>query len=134
MNARRWKRLTAYGKIFRDHAAAHEGRVVDSPGDALLVEFLSAVEGVQCAVEIQQELARRNSELAEHPRRMEYRIGINLGDVIEEDGALDGDGVNVASRLEALAEAGGICVSGNCLRSSGRKTPARVQVAWRAAG
>jgi adenylate cyclase len=103
--------LNAYRRVFRDRVAAHEGRVVDSPGDALLAEFPSAVEGVQCAAEIQHELARRNLQLAEH-RRMYFRIGINLGDVVEEDDALYGDGVNVAARLEALADPGGICISG----------------------
>lgn len=114
--------LNAYRKIFRDRVTAHEGRVVDSPGDALLAEFPSAVEGVQCAVEIQQELARRNAQLAEH-RRMQFRIGINLGDVIEEDGALYGDGVNVAARLEALAEPGGICLSGTAFDQVDGKLP-----------
>jgi adenylate cyclase len=103
--------LNAYRDIIRKHVGAHEGRVVDSPGDALLAEFSSAVEGVQCGVEIQQELARRNAQLAEH-RRMRFRFGINLGDVIEEDGALYGDGVNIAARLEALAEPGSVCISG----------------------
>src|SRR5215510_14712690 len=73
--------LTAYRKLFRDRVAGHEGRVIDTPGDALLAEFPSAVEGVHCAAEVQQELARRNLQLAEH-RRMYFRIGINLGDVI----------------------------------------------------
>ena len=114
--------LTACRKVFRDRASSHGGRVVDSPGDALLAEFPSAVEGVQCAVEIQQELARRNAQLAEH-RRMQYRIGINLGDVIEEDGALYGDGVNVAARLEALAEPSGVCVSGTTFDQVDGKLP-----------
>jgi adenylate cyclase len=103
--------LNSYRKVFRERVAAREGRVVDFPGDALLAEFPSAVEGVQCAAEIQHELARRNMQLAEH-RRMYFRIGINLGDVLEEDGALYGDGVNVAARLEALCDPGGICISG----------------------
>ena len=114
--------LTAYRKVFRHRVAAHEGRVVDSPGDALLAEFPSGVEGVQCAVEIQQELARRNAQLADH-RRMQFRIGINLGDVIEEDGALYGDGVNVAARLEALAQPGGICISGTAFDQVDGKLP-----------
>jgi TolB-like protein/class 3 adenylate cyclase len=102
--------LNSYRKVFHDRVTAHDGRVVDSPGDALLAEFPSAVEGVQCAVEIQQELTRRNLQLSEH-RRMHFRIGLNLGDVVEESGALYGDGVNVAARLQALAEPGGICLS-----------------------
>src|SRR3954469_23938573 len=103
--------LNAYREIFGQHIAAHEGRVVDSPGDALLAEFPSAIEAVDCAVGIQRELAGRNASLPEH-RSMRFRIGINLGDVTEQDGALYGDGVNIAARLESLAGAGGICVSG----------------------
>jgi TolB-like protein len=114
--------LNAYRQVIRKHVGAHDGRVVDSPGDALLAEFPSAVEGVQCAVEIQQELSRRNAQLAEH-RRMQFRIGINLGDVIEEGGALYGDGVNVAARLEALAEPGSICISGTAFDQVDGKLP-----------
>jgi adenylate cyclase len=103
--------LTAYRQVMAERIVNHDGRVVDSPGDALLAEFPSGVEAVRCAVEIQQELARRNASLPES-RRMLLRIGVNLGDVIEQNGALYGDGVNVAARLEALAEPGGVCVSG----------------------
>jgi len=103
--------LTEYRDVLRDHIERHHGRVVDSPGDNLLAEFASPVEAVQAAAEIQRELARRNRQLAEH-RRMEFRIGINLGDVLEKDGALFGDGVNIAARLEGLATPGGISVSG----------------------
>jgi adenylate cyclase len=103
--------LTMYRQIIGERVSRHDGRVVDSPGDALLAEFPSAVEAVQCSIELQQELGRRNAQLAEH-RRMQFRIGINLGDVIEEKGALYGDGVNVAARLEALAEPGSFCISG----------------------
>ncbi len=103
--------LTEYRDVFRDHIERHHGRVVDSPGDNLLAEFASPVEGVQAAAEIQRELARRNRQLADH-RRMEFRIGINLGDVLEKDGALFGDGVNIAARLEGLATPGGVSVSG----------------------
>jgi adenylate cyclase len=84
--------------------------VVDAPGDNLLAEFASVVDAVQCALAIQKELLARNLELAE-ARRMPFRIGINLGDVIEEEYRLYGDGVNIASRLESLAEPGGICIS-----------------------
>jgi TolB-like protein/class 3 adenylate cyclase/tetratricopeptide (TPR) repeat protein len=114
--------LNAYREIIRKHVEAHDGRVVDSPGDALLAEFPSAVEGVQCAVEIQQELGRRNTQLAEH-RRMQFRMGINLGDVIEEDRVLYGDGVNVAARLEALAEPGSVCISGSAFDQVDGKVP-----------
>ena len=89
----------------------HQGRIVNAPGDSILAEFASAVEAVQAAVEIQHSVRGRNVELAED-RRMEFRVGINLGDVIEEDdGTIYGDGVNIAARMEALADAGGVCVS-----------------------
>jgi adenylate cyclase len=88
----------------------HRGRVVDSPGDNLLAEFASVVDAVQCAVATQNEFKARNAELPEH-RRMQFRIGINLGDVIEEEERIYGDGVNIAARLESLADPGGICVS-----------------------
>jgi adenylate cyclase len=88
----------------------HRGRVVDSPGDNLLAEFASVVDAVQCAVAVQKEIQARNQELPE-TRRMQFRIGINLGDVIEEEDRLYGDGVNIAARLESLAEPGGICIS-----------------------
>jgi TolB-like protein len=102
--------LTSHRSIITRLVERHDGRVVDSPGDALLAEFVSPVEAVACAVEIQRELARRNAQLILQ-RRMDLRIGVNLGDIIERDGSLYGSGVNVAARLEALAEAGGICVS-----------------------
>ena len=89
----------------------HKGRVVNSPGDNILADFPSAVEAVQAACEIQQVLKGRNLELPAE-RRMEFRIGVNLGDIIEEsDGTIYGDGVNIAARMEALADAGGICIS-----------------------
>jgi class 3 adenylate cyclase len=93
----------------------HRGRVVNAPGDNILAEFPSAVEAVQCAAEIQKVLEGRNLELPAE-RRMEFRIGVNLGDVVEEgDGTIYGDGVNVAARMEALAEGGGICISSKVL-------------------
>jgi adenylate cyclase len=85
--------------------------VVDAPGDNLLSEFVSVVDAVQCAVNIQRELAKRNEELPE-VRRMKFRIGVNLGDVVEEEDRLYGDGVNLAARLESMAEGGGVCISG----------------------
>jgi adenylate cyclase len=88
----------------------HRGHVVDSPGDNLLAEFASVVDAVRCAVEIQQALKVKNEELPEH-RQMRFRIGINLGDVIVEGERLYGDGVNIAARMESLAEPGGICIS-----------------------
>ena len=87
------------------------GRVVDAPGDNILAEFNSVINAVECAVKIQQELKTKNSKLMEK-HRMEFRIGINLGDVVEEDSRIYGNGVNIAARLEGLAEPGGICISG----------------------
>jgi adenylate cyclase len=103
--------LTAYRTLMATLVQQHRGRVVDSPGDNLLAEFASVVEAVQCAVAIQRELRLRNAELPLQ-RRMEFRIGINLGDVIMEGERIYGDGVNIAARLEGLAEAGGLCISG----------------------
>ena len=102
--------------LFRERIHAHGGRLIDTAGDSVLAEFPSAVEAVDCASEIQRELAKRNAQLAEH-RRMVFRIGINLGDVIEQaDGTIYGDGVNVAARLQALADPGGIREVGRPLR------------------
>ena len=86
------------------------GRVVDSPGDNVLAEFASVVDALESAVEIQRELKVRNADLSES-RRMEFRMGINLGDVVEEGSRIYGDGVNIAARIEGLAEGGGICIS-----------------------
>jgi class 3 adenylate cyclase/TolB-like protein len=104
------KTLTAYRETITSLIQHHRGRVVDSPGDNLLAEFASVVDAVQCAVEIQELLKAKNAELPEN-RRMQFRIGINLGDVIEEGTRIYGDGVNIASRIEALADPGGICIS-----------------------
>jgi len=104
------KTLASYREIMASLIKQHRGRVVDSPGDNLLAEFSSVVDAVQCAVAVQSELQTRNAELVEN-RRMEFRIGINLGDVIDEEDRIYGDGVNVAARLEALADPGGVCVS-----------------------
>src|SRR6202040_297689 len=88
----------------------HRGRTVKNTGDGMLVEFPSVVDAVRCAVEVQREMAERNADVPVE-RRIEFRVGINLGDVIVEEHDIFGDGVNVAARLEALAEPGGICVS-----------------------
>ena len=90
--------------------AEHHGRIVKTTGDGLLVEFASVVDAVRCAAELQAELAEANAALSPD-HRIEYRIGINMGDIVVEDGDIFGDGVNVAARLEGLAEPGGICVS-----------------------
>ena len=103
--------LTAYREVMTALIQQHQGRVVNAPGDALLAEFESVVDAVKSAVEIQRELAKRNAELPTE-RRMEYRIGINLGDVMVEGEAIYGGGINIASRMESLADGGGICISG----------------------
>jgi adenylate cyclase len=103
--------LNTYKEIMAGLIQHHHGRVVDAPGDNVLAEFGSVVDAVECAVEIQRELKTRNAELPEN-RRMEFRIGVNLGDVIEDGEQILGDGVNIAARLESLSEAGGICISG----------------------
>ena len=103
--------LNAYKEVMTGLIQHHRGRVVDAPGDNVLAEFASVVDAVECAVEIQKELKARNAELPEN-RRMEFRIGVNLGDVIEDGEQILGDGVNIAARLESLSDAGGICISG----------------------
>ncbi len=104
--------LNAYRAVFRGYIAKHEGRVVDTSGDSVLAVFDSVVESIECAIEVQREIASQNLTLDED-RRMQFRIGINLGDVIEQDdGTIYGDGVNIAARLESLAPAGGITLSG----------------------
>ena len=103
----RLKRLRA--KVIEPKIAQFNGRIVGSAGDSLLVEFASAVGAVQCAVELQEGLAGENADLPED-RRMTFRMGVNLGDVIPADDTIHGDGVNIASRLEKLAEPGGVCI------------------------
>ena len=95
----------------------HRGRIVKTTGDGLLIEFASVVDAVRYAVEVQQAMAERNSEVPQ-ARRIEFRIGINLGDIIRDGRDIYGDGVNVAARLEALADPGGICVSRGRHRSA----------------
>jgi len=103
--------LKKYREIISSLVEKHSGRVVDSPGDNLLAEFGSVVDAVECAVTAQKTLKEENASLPES-RRMEFRIGVNLGDVIDDEGRIYGDGVNVAARVEGLAEGGGICISG----------------------
>src|SRR5712691_1724799 len=88
----------------------HRGRIVKTTGDGALVEFASVVDAVRCAVEVQRDMAERNADVPAD-KRIEFRVGINLGDIISDEDDIYGDGVNVAARLEALAEPGGICVS-----------------------
>ena len=105
------ERLKALGRELLDpKIAAHHGRIVKTTGDGMLVEFASVVDAVRCAVEIQQAMPERNTGVGEDSR-IELRIGINLGDVIVEPDDLYGDGVNIAARIEALADAGGVFVS-----------------------
>jgi class 3 adenylate cyclase/TolB-like protein/Tfp pilus assembly protein PilF len=103
--------LQAYRDVVALLVGQHRGRVVDSPGDNLLAEFPSALDAVQAAAEIQRVIRARNAAVPAH-RRMEFRIGVHLGDVVVEGDRIFGDGVNIAARLEALAEPGGICISG----------------------
>ncbi|UCE05053.1 MAG: adenylate/guanylate cyclase domain-containing protein, partial [bacterium] len=104
--------LESFRKIFAALIQKYRGRIVDSPGDNILAEFGSVVDAVQSAVEIQEALRSKNAEFPEN-RQMLFRIGINLGDVIEEEDKIYGDGVNIAARIESLAEGGGICISGS---------------------
>jgi adenylate cyclase len=90
--------------------AEHYGRIVKTTGDGILVEFASVVDAVRCALEIQQAMAERNTTIPED-RRIEFRIGINVGDILIDEGDIYGDGVNIAARLEALASPGAICLS-----------------------
>jgi len=103
--------LNTYKEVMSSLIQQQRGRVVDAPGDNVLAEFGSVVDAVRCTVDIQKELKTRNAELPES-RRMEFRIGVNLGDVVEDGEQILGDGVNIAARLESLSEAGGICISG----------------------
>jgi adenylate cyclase len=98
-------------ELMRSLIEQHSGRVVDTAGDGLLAEFGSAVNAVECAVAAQQRLAEQNAGLPKD-RKMQFRIGVNLGDVLAEDGRIYGDGVNVAARVQSLVEPGGICISG----------------------
>ena len=113
--------ITAYREVITNLIQGHHGRVVDAKGDNLLAEFSSVVDAVRCGVEIQKELKEKNDELPEK-RRMEFRIGINLGDVIQDSDTIYGDGVNIAARLEGLADGGGICISGTAFDQVEGKT------------
>jgi adenylate cyclase len=102
--------LTSYRTAISDYVQQYRGRVVDSPGDNILAEFSSVVDAVKSAVKIQKELAERNAELPME-QTMQFRIGVNLGDVVDEDSRIYRDGVNIAARVESMAEAGGICIT-----------------------
>ena len=114
--------LTSYREVLSTLIQQHNGKVLDSPGDNLLAEFVSVVDAVQCAVAVQKEIKSRNEQLPEN-RRMQFRIGVNLGDVIEDEERIYGDGVNVAARTEGLADGGGICVSGPAYDQIAKKLP-----------
>src|SRR5581483_7160898 len=103
--------LAAYRRVIDALIQQHRGRIVNTAGDSVLAEFASAVDAVQCAVDMQQALKSRNNELPAE-RKMEFRLGINVGDVMIEGEQLYGDGVNVAARLQALADPGGVFISG----------------------
>ena len=118
--------LTAYRELMREAIGASRGRIVDTPGDNVLAEFGSVVDAVECAVSIQDTLRRHNAELPTG-RRLHFRIGINVGDVLTEGDRIYGDGVNVAARLEKIAEPGGICLSGAAYDEVERKLPFRYE-------
>src|SRR5437763_10620023 len=104
----------------------HHGRIVKTTGDGILIEFLSVVDAVRCAIEVQQGMLERNVDLPQE-QRMEFRVGVNLGDVMIEGRDLYGDGVNIAARLEALAQPGGICISRTVLSHARDKVPFDVE-------
>ncbi len=112
--------LNAYKEVMAGLIQHHHGRVVDAPGDNVLAEFGSVVDALGCAVFIQKELKNRNAQLPEN-KKMEFRIGVNLGDVVEEGEKIFGDGVNIAARIESLSEAGGVCISGSAYDFVGKK-------------
>jgi TolB-like protein/class 3 adenylate cyclase len=114
--------LQSYREIIGRLIGRHEGRIFATGGDSVLAEFASPVEAVRCAMAIQEELTVRNTELVED-RQMHFRIGINLGDVMAEGDDLLGDGVNIAARLESIAEPGGICISGSVFDQVRNKLP-----------
>jgi class 3 adenylate cyclase len=104
----------------------HGGRIIKKTGDGFLAEFASAVEAVSCAVEIQRGMAERNADVLPE-KRLEFRMGINVGDVIDDEGDIFGDGVNVAVRLESICEPGGLCISRQVLDQIEGKLPFRVR-------
>src|SRR5713101_5416802 len=108
--------LKACRELIDSRSREHRGRIVNAPGDSVLVEFGSAVDAVRCAIEIQKQIAERNADIPDD-RRIEFRMGINVGDVIVDDqGDIYGDGVNIAARVESLARPGAICLSDEAYR------------------
>jgi adenylate cyclase len=114
--------LTAYRVIVDRLIAAHRGRIFNTAGDSLVADFGSAVDAVQCAVTVQEAITKENSSRPAD-EQMRFRVGIHVGDIIVQGDNLFGDGVNIAARLEALAEPGGICVSGTVRDQIGTKLP-----------
>ena len=114
--------LKEYRELMSKLIKEYRGRVVDSPGDNVLAEFASVVDALECSIEIQRMLKGKNAALADN-RKMEFRIGVNLGDVIEDEDRVYGDGVNIAARIEGLAEPGGICISGSGFEQVRNKLP-----------
>jgi len=106
------KTLKEYRSIMSTQIEQHNGRVVDSPGDNVLADFASAVDAVRCAVEVQKVLKEKNKDLPQD-KKLEFRIGVNIGDVVQDGERIYGDGVNIAARIESLADPGGICISRN---------------------
>jgi adenylate cyclase len=120
--ARTVRDLKAHQAFILPMIAEHSGRIIDTAGDGILAEFASVVNAVECAVAIQKTMAERNATV-DPAHRMQFWIGINLGDVIHDDARVYGDGVNVAARLEAIAEPGGICLSGEAYGQVQRRLP-----------
>jgi len=118
--------LAVHRVLINEIIKQNGGRVIDSPGDNILAEFGSVVEAVTGAIKIQEEIKRRNADIPDN-RRMEFRIGVNLGDIIKESGKIYGDGVNLAARLESLAEPGGICISGTAYAQVRKKLNLKFQ-------
>jgi adenylate cyclase len=104
--------LKKYRQIMSDLVQQHSGRVVDNPGDNLLAEFSSAVDAVDCAVEVQKKLEKENARFVQD-MRLQFRIGVNIGDVVQDGDRIYGSGVNVAARIEGIADPGGVCISRN---------------------
>ena len=116
---------TCWTEVIDPTIQRHRGRIVKNTGDGALVEFVSVVDAVRCAIEVQRVMAVRNTTVPQD-RRIEFRVGVNLGDVIVEPDDIYGDGVNVAARLEGLAAPGGICVSADAWRCVRGKVAAQV--------
>ena len=116
------RRLAAHREIMDRLIAEHRGRVANTAGDSVLAEFPSVVDAVKCAIEVQEQLREKNEEVPEE-RQLRFRIGVHVGDVMVRGGDLFGDGINIAARLQALAEPGGVCVSRDAHQYTRRALP-----------